>query len=933
MSVQLVLYPQNYLGYLYSTLVSRNILADSQSFLSVLSTSVYTYTTTPNTVVDSFSAGANWKGFYIAGQTAPQNTNNTLILTGQNAPALNSGVYQKLTGLTVGQNYTVTIDISSVTASGVLTVGLPPRTDTCGGQFVSNNPVTAATTLTIQFVAQNAVEIFILQWKQAGAGVITIDSMSIEESTVISGPAGGATGGTFNADPIDGQVIVDLYEEEGIPLTLSVDDFKNVAEKVQSYSKDFNLPGTKRNNLIFDNIYEITRTIGNTQSFNPYIQTKAILKEDGFTIFEGFLRLIEIKDQEGELSYNVNLYSNAIALADILKGLTFSDLNFEELNHIYNSTNIANSNNGVLALSNPLPTDSFAGAAGATTTNVLRYPLCNWNGKVRRNPTSTQVTAIGANAEFPAISNEGIATFYRPFIKLKYIIQNIFKAAGFTYTSTFFDSAEFSNLYMDFNWGAGNQPTTLDEQVLIKYLNTPLNFATPSGSFKTMIFPNSSAPYNSSPLPSQINPATGILTADRDGLIVEVPQYIFTIINEVDTYSATIQLVKVENGTNVETIIDAISFTNVSAGTTSQFYFLGQHIINLNQNDTLFFRFRDDGGSNFTKQHFDTTSGISGVYYFIQGDAIAQAALLNKHRGKLKQWDFLKDIFTMFNLITLQDKTNPTNLIIDTYDDTFLNNPNSVTYDWTHKVDATTIQIEPLKLKRTITLKYKTDDKDYCARVFKDACFQYEYGSLERDGSTALQGSNQLTNLTGEEKIELKIFSSTVVKPIFQDLPEWIAPCIYGADEEGGEFKGIDNNPRILYNVTGDDNYQLQNMTFFMDAENGSGAFNHTTYQRFSHTSTIPSVSATTNGYNFGNTYGLIGIGPPPVNDLYNRFYQGYFNELYNPDTRIVKLSALLTPADVANFEFFDKVRIKNREYKIDYKPNALTKLELILIP
>ena len=37
-------------------------------------------------------------------------------------------------------------------------------------------------------------------------------------------------------------------------------NFKNVAEKVQSYSKAFNLPATKRNNQIFDNIFEITRT-------------------------------------------------------------------------------------------------------------------------------------------------------------------------------------------------------------------------------------------------------------------------------------------------------------------------------------------------------------------------------------------------------------------------------------------------------------------------------------------------------------------------------------------------------------------------------------------------------------------------------------------------------------------------------------------------
>ena len=58
-----------------------------------------------------------------------------------------------------------------------------------------------------------------------------------------------ASGATVNYfDFSDGQVICDQYAEENIPLTLSIDDFKNVAEKIQSYSKDFNLPNTKRNN-------------------------------------------------------------------------------------------------------------------------------------------------------------------------------------------------------------------------------------------------------------------------------------------------------------------------------------------------------------------------------------------------------------------------------------------------------------------------------------------------------------------------------------------------------------------------------------------------------------------------------------------------------------------------------------------------------------
>ena len=107
-----------------------------------------------------------------------------------------------------------------------------------------------------------------------------------------------------------------MYEDETIPLTLRVDNFKNVAEKTQSYSKAFDLPATKRNNKIFDHIFDITRT-ADSIAFNPYLKTQCELKQDGFILFEGYLRLIDISDKDGEISYNVNLYSEAVALADV----------------------------------------------------------------------------------------------------------------------------------------------------------------------------------------------------------------------------------------------------------------------------------------------------------------------------------------------------------------------------------------------------------------------------------------------------------------------------------------------------------------------------------------------------------------------------------------------------------------------------------------
>ena len=46
-------------------------------------------------------------------------------------------------------------------------------------------------------------------------------------------------------------------------------------------------------------------------------------------------------------------------------------------------------------------------------------------------------------------------------------------------------------------------------------------------------------------------------------------------------------------------------------------------------------------------------------------------------------------------------------------------------------------------------------------------------------------------------------------------------------------------------------------------------------------------------------------------------------------------LKVFLTPADLANFDFYDHIRIKNREYrvnKIDYTAGELSKVEFILI-
>ena len=78
------------------------------------------------------------------------------------------------------------------------------------------------------------------------------------------------------------------------------------------------------------------------------------------------------------------------------------------------------------------------------------------------------------------------------------------------------------------------------------------------------------------------------------------------------------------------------------------------------------------------------------------------------------------------------------------------------------------------------------------------------------------------------------------------------------------------------------------------------------------------------------------GIGESPNGNLFNTYWQPYFGELYNSDTRIMSVKVNLNAGDINTFNMYDRIFIKNREFrvnKIDYKPGDLSTVEFILIP
>ena len=885
-NTQLILYPQFAIGNngFSFTATQTQYLANS-SFTSALQNSTQVGSSFPLATAIGTNASliGNWQGFstdssVFAAASVPFVSSGNLNLPSSGSALSFSGVYQTVDNLTIGADYEIFIK-HAPSSTGFTIIGQNNFTHTNGSFSIGNGVSfpTLQTNTTFTFTATNTEQLLIITYAGSSGTTFQIQKITLKEVIPSS---------ISNVE--DGSVICDLYDNEAIPLSLSVDDFKNAAEKVQSYSKDFNLPATKRNNKIFSSIFDVQKSIESDFDFNPYVRTRAVLKEDTYTIFEGSLRLIDIINKNGEISYNVNLFSEAVALSEVLKDKKINDLDLDELEHDYTITNVTNSWTGVLALTNSLPIDSLAnntGVAGATTTNVLKYPFCNWDNNITEN-ASGQLEIKLEQA-------------FRPFIQCKYLIDKIFSEAGYTFESDFLSSTKFTKLFMDFNWGAGNAPhdtqhtgegTQSSTQSITGTSYTKVNFQTHN-------FTNEFG-YDGS----------NTFTATQNDTTYEVSCYM--------TISGNWNAQIFKNSTAVA----GSGFSSVTQGTH---YSVSSLPVTLNATDTLSVQVQRTSG----------TVNITGATILanLTLDNITTAVLLNNLRGDLGQFEFLKGVMTMFNLVTLQDKDNPNNLIIEPYKDVFtqpihvLNTSTTVTpkqLNWTDKVDISEINLKPLELVKITNFSFEVDNDDYTHNVYKKSAGK-NYGHYTFEKS-------EYTMLEGETEIKATPFSATVIKPLLDFLPDFVTPSIFQANDDATEFESFDNAPRILF----DNGVKSTGKTYAIPAKNGVAATTKTDFLQFSHLSEIP-TTATTEDYNFGYCY-LFNPLTPVVDNLYNTYWATYYDDLYNVDTRVMTLKVNLTPADINTFRFFDTVMIKNREYrvnKIDYKAGELSSVEFILIP
>ena len=910
MSVQLIVYPQSFQGQ-FNPLSGNatEFVVNGLKFVGLNSTTSTDATGTPTQLLMSNppSIVNTWYRFRSTSSgtpSMPTESNGDLVLDSTTTYTA-AGVYQKLSNLTIGQQYTFTIT-TGTTGTGNIYMRV------FDGNFLFHTGIglASAAQVTSTFTATAPDNTVMISYENTVVDNITIRTISLNPQGVTPNLT------TFGLQ--NGQVICDLYEDEDIPLSLSVDDFKNAAEKVQSYSKAFNLPATKRNNQIFDNMFEITRTAQGNVSFNPYVKTNCILKQDGFILFQGYLRMLDVTDKDGEISYNVNLYSEAVALADVLKDRTFSDLDFKELEHQYNKNNIRNSWNDAgtgITFTHP----ATSGYRDAYST--VKYPFVNWNNQIILADNPAGVAGPTHNLpQLPSLENA-----FRPFINIKYLIDRIFQATPFTWESTFFDSTDFGKLYMDFNWGSENAPVFSSTTSAGTYISdgSSLNYGNNSPFFieNLSFFGASNVDYNTT------NHRIECTSDNTEYFINYMYQIRAIIAGSGITYTAKWVLTRASG--SIEEIDIRL---NEPIAANSVDYWSGNFSRLLNNGDVLQAVFEGDS-SNVVYQQFDTASvpavtPTSTLNVTKTELSMTSGLILQTLRGELGQWDFIKGIMTMFNLVSMPDEDNPNKIKFEPYGDIFLNNANSVQHNWSDKIDVSEMKLTPLtELNKNTIFKFVEDDDDFAFTNYKNQVGGHLYGSQKYDASTASNGFP--TILQDTEEIVAQPFAATVVKPLMEQFPEFITPAVYAMT--GDVSEGFDNSPRIMYN----NGIKDTGVTYYIPAQAGLTSENQANILQFSHLTTIPTDTGTQD-FHFGECQLIPPVGASVPDNLFNLYWLPYFSELYNPDTRTMTIKVNLSPSDINTFKFSDTVMIKNREFrvnKIDYKPNDLATVEFILIP
>ena len=280
-----------------------------------------------------------------------------------------------------------------------------------------------------------------------------------------------------------------------------------------------------------------------------------------------------------------------------------------------------------------------------------------------------------------------------------------------------------------------------------------------------------------------------------------------------------------------------------------------------------------------------------------------QTIYYNLNAPDMKQIDFVTDVIKMHNCAIVPDRAVPNKLYV-VPQSSYLGSGDVL--DWTGKLDtskdivlSSTVDLQKGKFQFTYTA-----GEDIFSQQYKNV--NRIYGDYEVAGYTINPDTAPSDFAIGDQKIQLvtRSLPAGVVNGSGYVIPMFIDSSL--------KFK--EPGPHCLFEAG---SYPL---ALWNDNTSAVVTTNVSTLNHYS----VINADIDDTDLNFAPEVPPHPIITNPYNNLFNTYWRGYMNSLYNPDARMMEAFFALDLKDVLTFKFSDKVWIQDSYWRIlevsDYK-------------
>lgn len=668
---------------------------------------------------------------------------------------------------------------------------------------------------------------------------------------------------------------IDMYDDVATPLNFAIADIREPDKRNASFSKTIKVPGTKGNNKRFGHIFDVNIGDG---TFNPNLRSPCTLYIDDVAQLSGNLQVLSIDiDDDKKIEYSVCIKGQVGTIFSDLANTELTDIDLSAFNHVY----------------------SYAVQTSSWTNTYLQgycYPLIDY----------------GFDSNLASVNVEHLL----PAVFLRTYIDKIFASQGYTYTSSFFDSAFFKNLIVPSNAAYLGLTTA---QVASRLFDATQTSATTGTTISTGL--TLDVLYNNevNDPSGNYDPATGIWTVVSTGYYdITATTTVSVNMSSAGFYSEDFRIMKSPSGSALyNSIADTYNPLTLSSGASSHSLYVGASNIFLSTGDKIKIQHVSATGTGITA----TTSLNSGEFKnavvnsgVLETDTLDMNSTIPK---KIKQKDFLLSVIKMFNLYIDVDKNNVKNLIIETRNDFY--SSGSIT-DWSYKLDNSNI----VELKPMGDLNYRefiysyTDDSDYYNTKYKTK-YNETYGRYRK-----VVDNDFLTGVS-DNKV---IFSPT---PLIGDTAsDRVISRIWDIDSANIVHQKS-FNIRLLYNG----GIKTSNVAYnYVGRQSGNHLVTQYLYAGHVDNPVLPTLDlsfGTPNEIYYTTSYYT-------DNNIYNKYLKSFVDQITDKNSKIVTAYFYLTPYDIQNIDFRNKFYFDNQYFYLnkiyDYNPidSSVTKCEFIRV-